>query len=88
MKIKNGFLLREVAGSFIVVPLGAAAVDFGGMMTLNPVGAFVWRALETETNEEEIVEKVLAEYEVDRETALRDVHIYVEKLRAAGLLEG
>lgn len=87
MKIKDGFLLREVAGSFIVVPLGAAAVDFGGMMTLNPVGAFVWRALETETDEEEIVEKILEEYEIDRETAARDVHVYVEKLRAAGLLE-
>lgn len=88
MKIKDGFLLREVAGSFIVVPLGAAAVDFGGMMTLNPVGAFVWRALETDTDEGKIVEKILTEYEIDRETAARDVHIYVEKLRAAGLLEG
>lgn len=87
MKIKDGFLLREVAGSFIVVPLGAAAMDFGGMMTLNPVGAFVWRALETDTDEAQIVEKILAEYEIDRDTAARDVHIYAEKLRAAGLLE-
>lgn len=87
MKIKDGFLLREVAGSFIVVPVGSAAVDFGGMMTLNPVGAFVWRAMETQTDENTIVEKILAEYEIDRETAARDVHIYVEKLRGAGLLE-
>lgn len=87
MKIKDGFLLREVAGSFIVVPIGSAAVDFGGMMTLNPVGAFIWRAMETETDENAIVEKILAEYEIDRETATRDVHIYTEKLRAAGLLE-
>lgn len=87
MRIKDGFLLREVAGSFIVVPVGAAAMDFGGMMTLNPVGAFVWKAMETDTDENAVVEKILAEYEIDRDTAARDVHIYVEKLRAAGLLE-
>ena len=87
MKVRDGFLLREVAGSFVVVPVGKAAVDFGGMMTLNPVGAFVWRALETPTTEAAIVEQVLAAYEVDAQTAQRDVRIYLEKLRAAGLLE-
>lgn len=87
MKVKEGFLLREVAGSFVVVPVGKAAVDFGGMMTLNPVGAFVWRALETPTTEAAIVEQVLAAYDVDAQTAQRDVRIYLDKLRAAGLLE-
>lgn len=87
MKVKEGFLLREVAGSFVVVPVGKAAVDFGGMMTLNPVGAFVWRALETPTTEAAIVEQVLAAYDVDAQTAQRDVQIYLDKLRAAGLLE-
>lgn len=86
MKIKDGFLLREVAGSHIVVPLGGAA-DFGGMMTLNPVGAYLWAALETDTNEETLTEKILAEYDIDAETAARDVHAFAEKLRAAGLLE-
>ena len=51
MKIKDGYILRDVAGSHIVVPLGAAELDLGGMMTLNEVGAFVWRALEQETTE-------------------------------------
>lgn len=55
MKIKDGFLLREVAGSHIVVPLGGAA-DFGGMMTLNPVGAFLWAALEADTDDQALVE--------------------------------
>lgn len=87
MKVKEGFLLREVAGSFVVVPVGKAAVDFGGMMTLNPVGAFVWRALETPTTEAAIVEQVLAAYDVDAQTAQRDVRIYLDKLREAGLLE-
>lgn len=86
MKIKDGFLLREVAGSHIVVPLGGAT-DFGGMMTLNPVGAVLWAAMESDTDENALTEKLLAEYDVDAQTAARDVHRFTEKLRAAGLLE-
>lgn len=87
MKIKEGFLLREVAGSHIVVPVGKAEMDFNGMMTLNPVGAFIWSALETDATEEAIVQKVLETYEIDEATAARDVHTYIEKLRGAGLIE-
>lgn len=87
MKIKEGFLLREVAGSHIVVPVGKAEMDFNGMMTLNPVGAFIWSALETDATEEAIVQKVLETYEIDEATAARDVHAYIEKLRGAGLIE-
>lgn len=87
MKIKEGFVLHEVAGSFVAVPLGAAQVDFGGMLTLTPVGAFIWKCLGTDTTEEKIVQAVLSEYEVDEPTARRDAHTFLEKLRTAGLLE-
>lgn len=88
MKIKPGFILHEVAGSFVAVPLGAAQVDFGGMLTLTPVGAFIWKQLEQDMTEDDVVRAVLAEYEVDEPTARRDTHAFLEKLRAAGLLEG
>ena len=87
MKIKEGFVLHEVAGSFVAVPLGAAQVDFGGMLTLTPVVAFIWKCLGTDTTEEKIVQAVLSEYEVDEPTARRDAHAFLEKLRTAGLLE-
>ena len=57
------------------------------MLTLNPVGAFVWKLLETETDEQTVVRAVADEYAVDEATAQRDVHAYLEKLRKAGLLE-
>lgn len=87
MKIKEGFLLHEVAGNCIVVPVGKTELDFGGMLTLNPVGAFVWRALETDTTEEAVIKKVVEAYAIDEATAQHDVHVYLEKLRSAGLLE-
>lgn len=46
MKIKEGYLLREVAGSNIVVPIGEGELNFSGVITLNDVGAFFWRNLE------------------------------------------
>ena len=87
MKIKEGFVLHEVAGSFVAVPLGAAQVDFGGMLTLTPVGAFIWKQLEQDATEDDVVRAVLSEYEVDEPTARRDAHTFLEKLRTAGLLE-
>ena len=87
MKIKDGFMLREVAGSSIVVPVGTVQADFTGMITLNPVGAFLWRNLEKETTREELLKNVLAQYSIDEETASRDIDRYLEKLRNKGLLE-
>ena len=87
MKVKDGFMLHEVAGSFVAVPLGKAQVAFGGMLTLTPVGAFLWKKLEADTDEDALTKAVLAEYEVDEATARRDVHAFLEKLRAHGLLE-
>lgn len=87
MKIKEDFLLREVAGSNIVVPLGDAEMNFGGMMTLNEVGTFIWRALEQETTEEAVVKALLSEYAIDEATAKKDVHTYIARLRDKGVIE-
>ena len=45
MKIKEGYILRNVAGSFVVVPIGEAASEFNGMMNLNDTGAFLFEKL-------------------------------------------
>lgn len=87
MKIKEGYTLREIAGSSVVVPLGDTQVSFKGIMTLNGVGAFVWKILENGANREEIIEKVLAEYDVDEETASADIDRYLMKLRAEKIIE-
>ena len=86
MKIKDGFILREVAGSYIVVAVGAAVKQFNGMINLNETGAFLWRILEKGATEEEAVAELLKEYDVDEETAKADVKAFVSKLTEAGLL--
>lgn len=86
MKLKNGFVVRSVGGKTVAVAVGATSRTFHGMITLNGTGKFIWDALEKETTEEKIVDALLEEYEIDRETAMRDVSLFVEKLREQGLI--
>ena len=88
MKPKEGFLLREVDGTNLVVAVGRASLEFSGMITLNRVGAFLWKCLEKDPTEEALVAQVLAHYEVDEVRARTDVAAFLQKARDAGLLEG
>lgn len=87
MKIKTGYLLREVAGSNIVVPVGEGSMDFSGVITLNEVGAFIWKILENGASKEDILEKMLSEYDIDKATASSDIDEYISALRGADLIE-
>ncbi len=87
MKVKEDFLLREVAGCFVVVPVGKATVDFNGMLNLNDTGAFLWENLQEETTKQELVEKLLSAYEITEDIASRDVDLFIKKLEDADLLE-
>ena len=84
MKIKEGYLLRNVAGNDVVVPVGN--LDFDGMITLNETGSFIWKALEKGCTMEELIPKFLEEYEVDRATAERDLTAFLQKLKEADLV--
>ena len=86
MKIKEGFVLRETAGSYIVMNLGSE-ISFNGVITLNETGAFIWRAIEDQKSEPEIATSLSEEYDVDYENALRDVNIFITKMSEAGVLE-
>lgn len=86
MKIKDGYLLRTVAGSHIVVPVGEGSMDFSGVITLNEVGAFLWKKLESEISQPRLVEELLKEYDTDRDTAQADIAEFIDKLKGAGLL--
>lgn len=85
MKIKEGFLLRQVAGQTVVLPTGNE-LDLNMMITLNDTGAFLWERLQSETEEAALVSALLAEYDVDEETARKSVSAFVKKLNDNGFL--
>ena len=86
MKLKDGFVLRQVAGQAVVLP-GGDTLDLNMMITLNDTGAFLWEHLQAETTEEALVSALLGEYDVDEVTARKAVVAFVEKLYAHGFLE-
>lgn len=85
MKLKDGFILREVAGQAVVVPSGDE-LDLNVMITLNGTGRFLWEKLEQGAEAEELVGALLAEYAVDAATAKAAVEAFVAKLEANGFL--
>jgi hypothetical protein len=87
MKIKDGYLLREVAGNYIVVAVGEAVKEFNGVINLNDTGAFLWRILQDGATEEELLNALLTEYEVEKELAEKDVKAFVAKLTEAKLVK-
>lgn len=87
MKLKENLLLRQVAGSWVVVAVGMACVDFDGMLTLNETGAVLWQTLETGTDREGLVSALSSEYEVTAERAGADVDDFLAVLSQAGCLE-
>ncbi len=87
MKINENFVLREVAGSWVVIPIGEKSVDFNGMMNLNETGVLLWRELEKGATKEELVAAITAEYEVSAEEAAKDIDEFLFTLVKAGCLE-
>lgn len=87
MKIKNGFALRQIVESWVVLPLAAESVNFSGMLTLNDSGAFLWKILEQGGDAESMVTALRNEYDVSLQEAKADVDAFVQKLADVGCIE-
>ena len=86
MKLKDGFILRSVAGETVVVPTGDD-LDLNMMITLNETGKFLWEQLEKGAEEAELVAALLLEYDVDKQTAEKHVALFVKKLTENGFIK-
>lgn len=80
MKLKDGFILREVAGENVVIPTGDA-LDLNMMITLNETGCTLWKRLEQEAELADLTAALLAEYDVDEATAAAAAEQFVAKLK-------
>lgn len=87
MKLNPEFVLQQVAGSWIVVPMGRASLDFNGMLTLNETGVVLWKALEAGGSVEDLAKALTKEYDVSMEQAVQDASAFLRKLQEAGCLE-
>lgn len=86
MKINKEFILREIAGEYILVPIGDTPLSFNGLITVNDVGAFIWNNIEKSSSEEELLNLILDEYEVDKGSAKEDLDEFLGKLRESEII--
>ena len=89
MKIKEGFVLEEVGGSYLAVAVGELAGDFNGMVRLNGTGAFFWNLMKDKhVSRDELVAEAVKAYEgISAKDVLPGIVAFEEKLRAAGIIE-
>lgn len=86
MKINDGFMLRNVAGKYIVVAVGETSMDFDGLISLNETGAFLWKILEDGADYDTLLSKLLDEYDIDEVTAKRDIDAFIKCAEEQGFL--
>ena len=86
MRAKNEMVLREVAGEHILIPVGQMALQVKGMISLSESGCLWWQKLQQDCTLDELTDAILAEYDVDRETARQDVQEFLDRLDGLGIL--
>lgn len=86
MRIKNGFVLREVAGQIMVIATGEASKDFHGMIKLNSTGKVIWLGLQEGLEECAIAKRLQEQFDVDAEKALEDTRVFLKQMEEMGFL--
>ena len=81
-------ILREIAGEHLLIPVGRTALQVKGMVTLSESGLLLWNRLQSDCTEEDLIQVLLSEYEVDRDTAGADVKAFLKRMNDVGLLLG
>ena len=87
MRVKGKYVLRQVAKTWVVMPLGQTTLDLNGILTLNETGVLLWKALERGGGREAMTAALTEEYAVAPDRAEADVERFLNKLADAGVLE-
>ena len=86
MRINKEFVLREIAGDYIIIPIGSTALEFHGLITVNEVGVALWKMLQEEVTFEDLVQGILTEYDVEENVAREDIQEFLDTLVSGGIL--
>lgn len=88
MRIKKGFVLRELVGQKIVIGEGLEQIDFNKLVSLNSSAAYLWEHLVSrEFDLETMVDLLLERYDIERSVALKDARALLDNWKSIGLIE-
>ena len=86
MKIREGYTLRSIVNSWIVIPTGSNVADFTEMLKLNDSAAQIWKMLESDVEQGDLVSMLMSEYGIDQATASVDVEDILNTFKGKGLI--
>lgn len=86
MKIDRNFVLREIAGEYIIIPTGKTALEFNGLITVNEIGMELWKMLQEDVTFEDLLRGIMEEYDVEEDVAREDIQDFLDKLTDGGIL--
>lgn len=88
MKADKSYVLREIAGEYMIIPTGKTVLNFNGLITINEVAASIWKMLQEDVSFETLVQGILDEYDVEEKVAQKDIREFLDILSEAGILVG
>lgn len=86
MKVSDQFILREIAGESLLIPVGEAAISVKGLIALSESGVFLYKKLKEECTREALVSALTAEYEVSEAEAAQDIDAFLDQMRQLKML--
>ena len=86
MKVSKDFILRNIADEYLLIPTGKAALNVKGLIALSESGVLLYEKLQNECSREELLNALLAEYEVSEAEAAEDVDAFLAQMRELGML--
>lgn len=87
MKVKDGFVLRDVMDEHIVMPAGTQMKEFEGVIVLSTTAAYAWELLQKDITRSELIRTMMAEFDADEKTISQDVDELIDRLNGYGVLE-
>ena len=87
MKASTGFILRNLAGEYVVMPAGDNIGAFGGAILMNELSAFVWEQLKVSVSRDELLARILDRYEVEEKTAAAELDALLAEMKRMGIIE-
>ena len=84
---KEEIVTRKIAGETILVPIRGKLANMQRLFVLNPVAEYVWDRIDGKTSGDDIRRGVLADFEVGREEAEKDIRDFIAELLDADLIE-
>jgi hypothetical protein len=87
MKAREGFILRNLAGEYLLMPKGEKIKNYDSVVLMNELSAFVWEKMQNPVTQSDLLEAVLNEYDVDEKTAREDLDGLLAELKEAGVID-